>query len=222
MTIEEEIFQKTKIHFEQLLSYGFKIENDHYQYSKNIEDSFRVEIQIKKDGLVNGKIYDLAMNEEYTNFRIKKSDGSYTGQVREEFKRLLIDIRNHCCILKPFLYEQTNRIAEEITKRYNDEPQFEWKKFPGYAVFKNSINHKWYSIIMNIDKSKMDDGLSGEVEIINVKLNPKKIETLKNQNGFYPAYHMNKKSWITILLDDTISDKEIMNFIEESYSYTFQ
>ena len=132
----------------------------------------------------------------------------------------LIDIRNHCCILKSFLYDQTNRIAEEIKKQYNDEPEFKWAKFPGYAVFRNSKSRKWYGIIMNIDKSKIDNTSSKEVEIIDIKLDPKKVESLQNQKGFYPAYHMNKKSWITILLDDTLTDKMIMDLIEESYTYT--
>ena len=221
MTIEEEIFKKANIRFDKLLSYGFKKEKDYYLYFKNILDnSFRVDIEIKNDGSVHGKIYDLAMEEEYTNFRVKKSNASYTAQVREEFQNILIDIRNRCCVLKPFLYEQANRIAEEIKKKYNDKPEFEWTKFPGYAVFKNAKSRKWYGIIMNIDKKKLDNTSSKEVEIIDIKLDPKKVESLQKQKGFYPAYHMNKKSWITILLDDTISDQEIMNLIEESYSYT--
>ena len=73
---------------------------------------------------------------------------------------------------------------------------------------------------MNIDKSKIDNTSSKEVEIIDIKLDPKKVESLQNQKGFYPAYHMNKKSWITILLDDTLTDKMIMDLIEESYTYT--
>ena len=72
---------------------------------------------------------------------------------------------------------------------------------------------------MNLDLSKLDNN-SGEVEIINVKLDENKIQKLLKQKGFYKAYHMNKKSWITIILDDTLSDKYIMDLIDESYSYT--
>ena len=31
---------------------------------------------------------------------------------------------------------------------------------------------------------------------------------------------MNKKTWITILLDDTLSDEEIMSYVQESYDLT--
>ena len=58
------------------------------------------------------------------------------------------------------------------------------------------------------------------MEIINVKLEEEKIKQLLNKQGFYPAYHMNKKSWISIVLDDTINDDEIMDYINESYQFT--
>lgn len=73
---------------------------------------------------------------------------------------------------------------------------------------------------MNIDKSKIDKASAGEVEVINIKLDEKEIPILLNKKGFYPSYHMNKKNWITIILDDTLSDDEIMKYINISHSYT--
>lgn len=90
----------------------------------------------------------------------------------------------------------------------------------GYAIFRNSNSRKWYGAIMNIDKSKIEEKASGEVEIMDIKLEATKIEKLLGEKGFYPAWHMNKKSWITIILDNTISDEDIMKLVEESYSYT--
>ena len=73
---------------------------------------------------------------------------------------------------------------------------------------------------MNLDKSKLDKKSTGEIEIINIKLEPHEIENLLKQDGFYPAYHMNKKNWITVILNNTISDENIMSLIDKSYSYT--
>ena len=42
--------------------------------------------------------------------------------------------------------------------------------------------------------------------------------TCEKQEGFYKAWHMNKTYWITIVLDNTISTKEIMNLIDKSYN----
>ena len=74
-----------------------------------------------------------------------------------------------------------------------------------------------YDQTNRIDKSKLDND-SGEVEIINVKLNSEKIKDLLKQKGFYKAYHMNKTEWISIILNDTLSDKEIIDLIDESYN----
>ncbi len=221
MTIEEELFRRTKIDFDKISKYGFKKDKSLYKYSKNImNNTFRVDIEVNKGGIVKGKVYDLAFGDEYTNFRIEDITGSFVGQVRNEFKNLLKDIRNNCFIREAFIYDQSNRIAKAIKKKYGDMPEFEWEKFPGYATFRNRDSKKWYGIIMNLDKNKLDEKSTGEVEIIDIKLEPNEIEYLLKQDGFYPAYHMNKKCWITVILNNTISDEKIMNMIDKSYSYT--
>ena len=221
MTIEEELFRKTKIDFEKISEYGFKKDKSLYKYSKNImNNTFKVDIEINNDGIVKGKVYDLTFGDEYTNFRIEDSTGSFVGQIRDEFKNLLKDIRSNCFTREAFIYEQSNRITKAIKKKYGDEPEFEWEKFPRYATFRNRDSKKWYGIIMNIDKSKLGESSTGKIEIVDIKLEQNEIECLLKQDGFYPAYHMNKKNWITIILNDTISDEKIMSLIEKSYSYT--
>ncbi len=221
MTIEEELFKKCKFDFKKAIKYGFKKENSLYQYSKNImNNAFRVEVEINDLGIVKGRVIDLSFIEEYNNFRIEGNTGSFTSQIREEFITLLKDIKNNCFIIENFIYEQSNRIATKIKEKYGDDPEFEWEKFPGYATFKNKDSKKWYGIIMNLDINKLDTKLNGEVEIINIKLNPTEIEDLLKIDGFYPAYHMNKKSWISIILNNTLTDEKIMNLIDKSYTYT--
>ena len=69
---------------------------------------------------------------------------------------------------------------------------------------------------MEINKAKLKDGI-GQVEIINLKLDPEEILNLLKKQGYYKAYHMNKKSWITVILDDTLKDKEVEELIDQSY-----
>ena len=221
MTIEEELFRKTKADFDKIIKYGFRKEKSLYKYSKNImNNTFRVDIEINSDGIVKGKVYDLSFGDEYTNFRIEDNVGSFVGQIREKFKNILIDIKNNCFTEKNFLYNQSNRISEAIKEKYGDSPEFKWDKSPTDGIFRNKDSKKWYGLIMKIDKNKLDKNETGEIEVINMKLDPNEIEDLLKKEGFYPAYHMNKKSWITIILNDTVSDKKIMSLIDESYSYT--
>ena len=217
MNLEEEIFKKTILNEDKLLSYGFIKENDMYLYSKNIlNDSFKVTIEVNKEGKVKGKVIDLSFAEEYKNFRIESATGQFVTLVREEFTILLKDIKEKAFDESFFIGKQANRIANLIYKKYNDLPDYPFSNDDISAVFRNQVNEKWYALIMNIRKSKIDVG-EEKIDIINLKLNENEIKELINKKGFYKAYHMNKEKWITLTLDDTLKDEEIMEYIEQSH-----
>ena len=217
LDIENEIFKRTYVNFEKLLEYGFKNNNNNYTYERVFFDNeFKAIITIDNKGSINGKVIDLQVAEEYVGLRTKMT-GEFVNKVRNSYKDILIDIRNNCFETNDFISPQANRISKYIKNKYNSNPEFLWEKFPRYAVYRNKNNNKWFGIIMNLDKSKLDKG-SGEVEIINIKLNASKIQTLLKQNGFYKAYHMSKTEWISIILNDTLDDNEIISLILESYN----
>ena len=217
MNIEEEIFKKYKLEENKLLLYGFKKENDIYKYFKLfMNDAFRAEIYIDKNGKVTGKVIEIELDEEYTNFRMENAVGEFVNKVKEEYINILQDIANNCFKREYFIFEQSNRITNLINKKYNVNPEFLWDKFPGFGIFRNARSNKWFSIIMNIDKSKIISDDSGEVEILNVKLDD--VQKYLSENGIYPSYHLSKKSWVTIILDDTLSDKKIMELVDLSFN----
>ena len=216
MNIEKDIFKRTIVNFKQIEPYGFKKENNRYIFEKNfLKNDFKVIITIDDKGIISGKVIDLQINEEYTNINTEMT-GEFINKVRESYKDILIDIRNKCFENKYFIFDQSNRINKYIKDKYNNEPEFLWNKFPGYAVYRNEKNKKWYGIIMNLDMSKLNNG-TGETEIINIKLDENKIKKLLKQKGFYEAYHMSKKDWISIILNDTLKDDEIISLLNESY-----
>ena len=55
------------------------------------------------------------------------------------------------------------------------------------------------------------------VEVINVKVDKDQIETLLARDGIYPAFHMNKKCWVSIIFDGTLTDSNIQRMVDESY-----
>ena len=221
MQIEEEEFKTYKLDENKLIKYGFIKKDNGYSYSTYIiAKSFRVDITIYKDNIV-GKIYDLEAECEYTSFRIKNITGEFALTIKKEYEKILKDIRNHCFEKNYFIYNQANRLTNYIINEYNIYPEFLWDKNPRFGVFRNQKTKKWFGIIMNIDKSKLISSNTKEVEILNVKLNNDTKKYLKI-NGIYSAYHMNKKTWISIILDDTLTDREIIKLINISYSYSEQ
>ena len=115
-----------------------------------------------------------------------------------------------------FIYKQSNEVSNLIKEKYNVLPEFLWESNPNYGIFRNKSSNKWFAIIMNIDRSKLNSNESGEVEVLNVKLDDL-VNTYLKKEGIYPAYHMSKKSWVSITLDNTLSYKEIMNLIDISF-----
>ena len=95
-----------------------------------------------------------------------------------------------------------------MRKSYRDKV-YPWEKYSGNAVFRHADNKKWFALIMNVSKDKLgldylDD--SDEVDVMNVKLDdPVFMELLLHQKGYLPAYHMNKKSWVSLVLDGRLS-----------------
>ena len=73
---------------------------------------------------------------------------------------------------------------------------------------------------MNVNKSNFLPNTKDEfVDVINVRIDENKREEILKNKGIYPSYHMNKQKWISILLDDTFSDEEVMKYI--AYSRDF-
>ena len=217
MSIEDVTFKKFKTNENRLISYGFIKENDTYKYSKTfMNESFRADICIDTTGKVQGKVIDLYLNEEYTNFRMENIVGEFVNTVKNEYIKILQDIANNCFEKQYFTFEQTNRITNAINQKYDVIPEFLWTTSPNHGIFRNVRNNKWFGIIMNIDKSKIISEETGEIEVLNLKLDDDVPKCLKIK-GIYPAYHMNKKSWISIILDNTFLDKEILDLVDTSY-----
>lgn len=113
-----------------------------------------------------------------------------------------------------------NRVFAFAKARYDTNPEYLWESAPEAAVLRHRRNRKWYAIVMLVRKSSL--GLEGEGEkwVVNVKASAEDIEKIPYSGGFLPGYHMNKKYWMTILLDGSVSEKVICDYIVKSYELT--
>lgn len=107
-----------------------------------------------------------------------------------------------------------------IFEEYGVEPDRPWSDDMDACVFRHANNKKWFGLIMNISKSRLGINEEGNVDVINVKAEPAAIGSFLNDPGFFPAYHMNKKYWVTILLDGSVPADKISFFLENSYNLT--
>ena len=57
-----------------------------------MNDAFRANIYINSEGQVLGKVIEIELNEEYTNFRMENAIGEFVNTVRDEYIKILQDL----------------------------------------------------------------------------------------------------------------------------------
>ncbi len=121
-----------------------------------------------------------------------------------------------------FLSAQANRITDTIFNTYHVAPDFPWTKTSAsYGVFRHQDTRKWFALIMDLRRRMVDGSESSDiVNVINLKIHPEDGEAMRALSGVYPAYHMNRYHWVSIILDDSLTDSDILEMIETSYLLT--
>ncbi len=74
------------------------------------------------------------------------------------------------------------------------------------AVLRHTNNRKWYALCMKVSRRKFGIDRDEVIDVVNLK---KPIELLcpfDSADGVYPAYHMNKTYWVSVLLPDAPAD----------------
>ena len=89
------------------------------------------------------------------------------------------------------------------------------------TVLRHTDTGKWFGIIMNICGNKVGLDSDIRVDVLNVKCKPEDTFTAREiSSGIIPAYHMNKKHWLTILLDGSVPNEQIAQILNISYELT--
>ena len=107
-----------------------------------------------------------------------------------------------------------------IRNHYAALPNYPWADTPRAAVFRHTGNRKWFALLMEVPRDKL--GLAGteKLDIVNFKCDPILIASLRGEPGIFPAYHMNKSSWITAALDGSVPAETIVLLLDVSYELT--
>ena len=109
-------------------------------------------------------------------------------------------------------------IFEYCRQQYGTEPDYPWQDWN--AVLRHKENNKWYAVILEVDRKKLGLSEDGVVDVMNVKCDPVLSTSLLSQPGYFPAYHMNKDRWLSVLLDGPQPDDEIKGLIDMSFYAT--
>ena len=215
-----EIFKSYQFNQEKARAYGFVKNGEVWTYSCQIlQGDFIMTVSITVDN-VSFQVFDQEMGDLYPQVHMESMTGSFVASVRKACLEILYQIRKACFDVQDFICPQTKRIMAQIQEKYGNQLEYLWEKSPNTAVLRHEGNKKWYAVLMKISWAKLEKGREGQVEAVNLKHD--QVADLLSKKGIYPAFHMNKRYWISVALDNTLSDEEVLELIERSWNLTIK
>ena len=212
------IYKGKKIDSQKLRSFGFTKQKTDYVYCTGIVDGrFTMTVTISDQGQLTTEVDDTVSGEEYILHRISDAAGSFVGRVRSEHDAVLAAIEKAFLGNGAFKFEITEEIISYAKEKYKSEPEFLWKQYPNIAVLRRCDNDKWYVALFRMPKDKLGFSEGGDIEIMDVRAETEEISAVVDGERYLPGYHMNKKHWLTVCLDGSVSADEILGRVDASY-----
>ena len=89
---------------------------------------------------------------------------------------------------------------------YGTSPDYPFEEDFETAVLRHADTRKWYAIVMKVSRRKFGFDCDEVIDVVNLKLPTEMFGSFGAADGIYPAYHMNKLHWISVLLPDAPED----------------
>ena len=158
-------------------------------------------------------VFDADTDEEYLPFNVLDNITGFVTGIREQVEALVQEIKEKCLLNS----NMKLRLMEYCERKFGTEPEAPWEDSPDAYTFKTAKRNKWYALFMTIPYKSLGLVAKGALDVVNIKLPPEKVLGLIDRVHFYPAYHMNKKHWITIVLNKEVDEPLVQQLLDESY-----
>lgn len=192
----------------KLAEYGFVFDGGAFKLKKPLDCGMELHVTIDSDGVRAG-VFD--GDEEYTLI-FTDAEGGFVGKVRDEFEREIAALTTACferpLCTKVFSGRQT-KLLIETAKEFNEEPEFLWADTPDCAIIRRADSGKWYALFMRVALSKFFPGAEGMTEVINLHVGAE----IADGRLIFPAFHMNKRLWISVLPDRGLPDERLLELL---------
>ena len=211
----EKLFASGEPNTEKLIQNGFiRTESGYFKESKLMD--FLLRVSVTDEGKVQAELFDPEADAPYTLHLVTNAAGNFVGEVRKAYEEALLLLAETCFDKAVFKQRLTKDLLRCAEAQYGEKCEYLWERFPENGILRRADNRKWYAVIMTVAGNKV--GLSTEniVEIVDLRAEEEVVNTLIHSRGFAPAWHMNKKSWITVLLDGSVEFSTIAEMLEKS------
>lgn len=210
------IFRSAKIKKESLETAGFTT-TDGNTFSMNqtvSNEAFNADITLSlSEQTLTVHLFDSATSEKYALFDMPNSHGAFVASLREEVQQLIDEIKSKCF--------ETSDLKDDyiawIKTQFGAEPDYPWPDDAPYSFVFRCPNEKWFALVMRIKYRQL--GLTGdeEVWVVNMKASQDEIPNLIDKKSIFPAWHMNKKHWITVLLTAATDFEKLCELTQKSW-----
>ena len=208
------LLEQYDIDCQRAIAYGFSRTEAGFELKRELLDVGLYAIFVISSKRFEVNVFDAYTDEEYLPFNVADNITGFVTSIREQVEALVQEIKERCLVKA----DMKLRLMEYCTGKFGTKPEAPWEDSPDAYTFKTAKRNKWYALFMTIPYKSLGLAAKGTLDVVNIKLLPEKILDLMDRVHFYPAYHMNKKHWITIVLDKEVDEPLVQQLLEESYS----
>ena len=212
MTIDS-VFDQYTFDREKASAYGFEDKDGVYTLKKPLkEDGFYL-VATVTDERFEFDVYE-EPGELYLPFGVRGMEGGFVGAIRAQADEAVADILKACFVLA----DVKALLLAYLSDRYGTVPQSPWGEHEELYTLNTNRSGKWYGLFMRIPYRSLGVGKEGKINVLNLKAKPDDIPKLIDDRHFFPAYHMNKKHWLSVLLDRDTDIEKVKRLLDDSYA----
>lgn len=209
----ERVFRDRKLCEEKLVPFGcVRGEHGFLYRTKLLDGQYRMEFEIHTDGSVSVAVRG-ADGEELAP---KTANRVQERALRREYEEELWHVAECCFEPDFFKADPARSLVMHVREVSGDGLEFLWRKSPGSAVVRRKDTEKWYAVFLAVPRLKLGGSSKERVEVLNLRVCPGELDGLVDHHSRFPAYHMNKKNWVSLCLDGSIPFEELAARLETS------
>lgn len=197
------------------VSYGFKKKGGVFTLERALPETDGLAAVVTVHGReMTVSVVELPDRVPYALFEVESAEGAFVYRVRQEAENLVRDVVENCF----FDSDVRSRLLSYVKERYGTEQENLRVIYKDYCTLREHGTKKWYGLFMRIPWTSLHVERKGMTEVLNVKADPEEIQRLIDHDRYFPAYHMDKVHWISILLDKETDMDAAKRMLDESYA----
>lgn len=208
------LHNKSRMIPQRLLDFGFTSSGasgcEIFVLKRDLNDSdFYVRVEISETE-ITAQVFEKETDERYALLDVPSANGAFVGELREKVRNIIEEINASC-------FKTTDicqKYVDFIKSKFGAEQEYPWEDEA--SVFR-CPNGKWFGLLMRIGFKKLGIESDEPVWVVNLKADAEKIPELVNNKTIFPAWHMNKKYWITVILTTITDFEQLCKLTERSY-----